>query len=1173
MKQFNVLDRNLRVHQNYLLEASAGTGKTFSIENIVVRLLVETSEERIEPFTLNAILVVTFTRAAARDLRLRIRSNINQALRLINQWLSGETGCADVPDYLVALLEEGEETAKIAKKRLQYALFTFDQAQIFTIHSFCSRMLRNHMMESDMGFQSERPGEALPPEEIMGVIRDFFRTGIRPDTYSPAQLSVYLREDPDQKKLLKAAQRGYDFVEIPSFSELHRRFSFEMEELKRSLRLDRQRLIEDFKCQYESHRNYRSGETKAETLEKAVRFASLFDKNSWDFNDLDLLIRDGLVWVLALDPKLLKSRSQPPKYLHFPQLFNLLNEKLGPTLELVADFSAIFARLASDCQQLLRRRQTEEEKFPPDELLKKLHLAIDQGVFAEGIRAKYQVAVIDEFQDTDPVQWEIFRRLFLPEDDSWSGFLYLVGDPKQSIYSFRQADIYTYLSAARALGPGHCFSLDTNYRSQASLVQALNTLFSHENAPCLIPLPGQNSHLPYHPVHSAKNSKTYSFQDAKESVHFFVADGRNFKKPTFSYIEGSILIPYIAQEIEYLTEKSGVSFSQIAVLVRDRYQALRLTDFFEARKIPYVNQRGTSLTESPALPALIDLIRAVMNPRDRSAVKTAAGGPLIGWTHSDIREPERMEGILLPIIYLRQCLTEDGVSRFFDEFMQSRWLPDGLTVQERLLSREGGIEFYHDLRQLIDIVVDSCHRDWSGPEGLVPFLDGLHQWEANEDPRVKRFQDPSKNGVKILTLHVSKGLEFDIVFALGLVNRSGMKESLIPIEKDGKIVLSPVLDDRKAHALYFEEGDAEKMRQLYVAMTRAKHRLYVPAILSGECSALESGEASPIDLFLAKLGREPAVYSRIYERINAPYDGLFTRFLDSVGIDNHISYSVHQKIVLGTVEKRITGGVDNLERPRTVSVLNDPIMISSFSAMSSLVSSVAYDEGKSVPHDFECDEKTVHTLPSCAETGTLLHLLLDEMSFSELNQELDSTSSPRYPELYIWDPRFKPWGKTISRLILNTLMTPLSAEDPSFFLANLDPSCMYKEMSFMFPSSGLDHSDELQVSDGFIRGIVDLIFLWQGKYYIVDWKSNWLGPRSEDYSHNALQKSMSENGYFLQGSIYTEALGRYLRLVDPRPFDDCFGGVFYLFMRGMSPGHATGIYHFMPKPFHGKTVW
>ena len=199
IKPFNVLDRSLEIHRSYLLEASAGTGKTFSIQNLVVRLLMEPEGEE-GPLLLDKILVVTFTRAAARDLKIRIRKNIEEALI----GLDGEDGheAAKIPDYLKACREKGEQAVHLAKKRLRQALFLFDQAQIFTIHAFCARMLRQFSMESDTGLHMPPGDKPLPQSELFAIVRDFFRTEIRKEKFSPSQLESYLKGDASQNKLM-----------------------------------------------------------------------------------------------------------------------------------------------------------------------------------------------------------------------------------------------------------------------------------------------------------------------------------------------------------------------------------------------------------------------------------------------------------------------------------------------------------------------------------------------------------------------------------------------------------------------------------------------------------------------------------------------------------------------------------------------------------------------------------------------------------------------------------------------------------------------------------------------------------------------------------------------------------------------------------------------------------
>lgn len=1166
MKTFHVLDRHLDLHRHYLLEASAGTGKTFSIQNIVARLIMEPAPGQRDPLTLNQILVVTFTRAATRDLKQRIHANLDQLVQWITNWMRNPVIDPSMPDYLIACLEKGEDYAQIIRKRLQQALFAFDQAQIFTIHSFCSRMLRHYAIETDMGLQTAQEDEPLPAAEILAVIRDFFRTEIRPHLYSPSQLEIILKEDPDQRKLLKIIQSSYDFPDMPTFEDLYQQFQGAMRKLKEELNLSFEEMIEDFKNQLSDYRSYKSGETKLETLNKVTKFAKLFDQTTWSAADFDELISDGVIWTQALDPKLLKSRANGSVKLFYPMLMELLKQQLEPLVQKASDYCILLARLARDCQQMLKRYQREEERLAPDDLLRKMEWSLHHPTFVGHIQSHYQAAIIDEFQDTDPIQWQIFKRLFIPDDQAWKGYLYLVGDPKQSIYSFRQADIYTYLAAVQALGEHSRFSLDTNYRSQSSLVEAINTLLSTETIPQFIPLPKQALHLPYQPVKAAKTNKQRQFHDGLGSLHFVMADGANLKRPKLAELESQVFFPFILQELDRLKQQEGWSFRQFAVLVRDRHQATRLAEFFDQHQIPYLNQRGTSLAESPALAALIEVLNAVLHPYHLGAIKAALGCALIGWTHEEIKAHQKLENILLIVQQLRQGLIEKGFSYFFQNLLQSRWHPNGLTILEGLLNREGGIEFYHDLQQIADIVIQHQYREWSGPEGIIPFLDRLQIWHSNDDDRVKRFQDPSRDGVKILTLHFSKGLEFEIVFALGLANRNGMREELIPIETDGKVLLTPLSEEEEKHQLYFEENDAEKMRQLYVAMTRAKYRLYVPIALNFPSENIKVGEASPMELFLGRFKYACASYEELYERIRKPDMRAFVEWIETVGRQHHISYSIHHKINCENREESPSPVQDILFPPKSVEVPGESCYMTSFSRLVNPLpkQSEHYVSSSPFPHNFECLDKTVHTLPASHETGILLHHILEKLSFQDFKnfqhiQEVVPLIRP-----FIRKTAFKEWETVLAAMLFHTLKTTLTTPDCTFCLADIVGQNMYREMPFLFPHTDEKPIEGLRMHQGFVQGVIDLSFIHQGKYYIVDWKSNWLGPSYEAYHPAHLEHAMADHSYGLQASLYVEALQRYLKVVDNRPFEECFGGVFYLFLRGMQIGSQNGLYYFRP---------
>ena len=1158
MKNFRVLDRSLKLHQNYLLEASAGTGKTFSIQNIVVRLLIESCGYK-DPITLPEILVVTFTKAAARDLKLRIRANIEQAIDFLQQDpLSGRA-----PDYLKALMERGEADVRSAIKCLQQALFTFDDAQIFTIHSFCSRMLNQFALESDMGFQARSSEESFPKSELIRVVRDFFRTEIRLESYSPVQLEIMLKQDL-QKKLVEFIQKGYDFAPYPAFKQVHTEFSALMLILKKEFALSSEKMIEDFTSQAGSYRNW-SSETKTETLDKVIRFARLFDQDEWSVQELDGLISDGLAWVKALDSQLLKKgKSAALEKLHYPLLTQKLEKTLDPLIAGACDYSVLLARMAGDCRKLLIRYQQEEEKLSPDDVLRKMDGSLNQPLFRFLVQSNYQAAIVDEFQDTDPLQWSIFKRLFISENNNWKGHVYLVGDPKQSIYSFRQADIYTYLAAAQALGEEHCCSLNVNYRSQPLLVQALNTLFASENLPHFIPLPKTSSHLAYQPVQSAKHRA--EFEDERGAIHFFIADGQAFKKPKLDDFEEDVFFPFIVQEMIRLRKHKGMAFRQFAVLVRDSYQALRLADFFDRAAIPYLNQKAPHLADSPALQALIDMIRAVLRPQDRGAIRTALGSPLMGWTHAELMNDPCIEKVLFQFQLLRICLLEKGFAAFFQEMLQTICLQVGEKAVHRILSRERGLEFYRDLQQIADIVVENQYLEWNSPEGIVPFLDQFQMWAKNEDERGKRFQDPSTEGVRILTLHMSKGLEFDVVFALGLVKRSEIKDDLIPVEREGRTFLSPATANEEDYRRFCEESDAEKMRLLYVALTRAKQQLYIPAALHW-IEDLKAGGASPMDLFLARLGKPKLDYPDLYQVLKNEWGKNLIDFLVKEGKHPLMTYSLHQEPISEFPREEPMDLPNDLHPPEEVLVPGKAIYMTSFSSLSHQAEYRAAERTampSSSPKNYESHIKDVNTLPANSETGLLIHRILETAAFDHFRTLQHPSQAVPFIRPYIQKTPFKKWETAIADLVYHALKISLPQVDGAFCLAEIEPGQFYREMPFLFSHLKEEAIEEISFQEGLVKGVIDLFFQHKGFYYLVDWKTNWLAPQSEAYQRPLLEAAMAENAYFLQGSIYASAMKRFLKLVEPRPFEECFGGCFYLFLRGMQPGKDTGIYYWKP---------
>ncbi|NGX42812.1 MAG: RecBCD enzyme subunit RecB [Chlamydiae bacterium] len=1143
MKSFQVLDRNQKIHRNYFLEASAGTGKTFSIENIVVRLLVEKEELDFEK-----ILVVTFTRAATRDLKVRIRANIENALAYLQ-------GQETPPDYLQSIIEKGLLEVTHARKRLERALFCFDQAQIFTIHSFCARMLNEYVFEGGLRLDAISMDDPLPRTKMLAIVRDFFRTGINPKEYSEEEINLVLADfygdlEKLENTLLDTICKGIDIEEVPPLSKQLDDFNAEMLALKKEYGMTSEAILQDFYLLAPLYRGLRDKkrQLKKEVIDKVTRFANLFDLEVWKEEEYNTLVADQLFLSTAFAPENMGSRSASQNIgkINIPNLSSVIRKHLSrfvsPTI--------IFARLACDCQKLFRKYLEKEEKFGFDEILKAMKDALANRDFLQNVQSKYKAAIVDEFQDTDPMQWEIFQQLFLG-----SGYLYLVGDPKQSIYAFRQADIYTYLSASKLLGEENLASLDTNYRSHPSLIHALNTLFATSNSPRLMPLPHLNQDMPYPEVKSPPNAVERGFSDGRGSVHFYIAEEASAATYPLEKMEQDHFFPFMVQEIQRLSKEDGIPLNQFTVLVSDRFQGKRVAAFLNRANIPTLLQRSGSLAESSALAAFRELLQAVFSPRNLSSLKTALGGKVIRWTHEQVRELEdssKLEKILYQFHRLKRALYSEGIASFYQQMMHTCWHEDGCTVVEFLLSQEDSAEFYSDFQQIAEILFEFENSIRSTPEALLAFLDDFKTLFLNDDNRTKRLTDLTKNAVNIMTLHASKGLEFDVVFTLGLVKRSKAPEQLVPLLRNDHRCLVAVPDkgmtEYQKHCL---EVDAEKIRQLYVGMTRAKVRLYTPVMIVPKSKNVSLGCASPMELFLARLGHPPIEQKDLYSRIHGYNGEPLREFIDKLPKETSITYTL-----LNTTPSIISSGEEedqaDLQEPNNVEIPGAEKYMHSFTSLSS-VHAHKPSTISEAPHDFYAERKTPHTLPSGSETGNLLHKCLESIPLSIFKNVKQPSELQEIVRPYVIGNKYKEWNLVICEILFNAVYTSL---EDGLRIVDIDPKQCFHETEFLYGS-------EIEKAPGYIKGFVDLIFEHRGKYYILDWKSNWLGPQYESYKKENLKNAMQEHNYFLQAQLYTEALQRYLRLVDPRPFKEIFGGVFYLYLRGLHPnfGNEFGVYH------------
>ena len=436
-----------------------------------------------------------------------------------------------------------------------------------------------------------------------------------------------------------------------------------------------------------------------------------------------------------------------------------------------------------------------------------------------------------------------------------------------------------------------------------------------------------------------------------------------------------------------------------------------------------------------------------------------------------------------------------GFASFFQHFLQSKCSPEGRTVLETLAHQED-LSLHRDLIQLAEIVIEYQAKALAPPEGLLTHLRELMTRDPEEDERVKRRQEEAADCVSILTVHMSKGLEFEIVFALGLA--SGIKREEEVVQINNKIVpFDPENSECRQAAL---ENDAEKMRYLYVALTRAKKRVYIPAVCEKE-------GRSPIELFFQKLTEEasPSLQSVI-------------AVLETI---QGISYekSDRQPQSLRTPPPEIVYDWAFQPSPH---LQWSPETICSFSTLNRTV-----EPDRKEKISLDSSIKNAHTLPPGITTGKILHRILERIF----------TAKTQRPALIVQEEvqgtHLQGWEDVVAEIVEQTLQIPLSG---SFCLHQISG---YPEIEFAF-----SHGKSL------LKGFIDLVFQINDKYYLLDWKSNWLGNSDEDYTVENMNREMEQHGYFLQAAIYAEALKRHVKLFDIRPFEECFGGAIYIFLRG-----------------------
>jgi exodeoxyribonuclease V beta subunit len=1180
---------DVELENTILIEASAGTGKTYTITTIYARLVME-------GYRPDSILVVTFTEAAAAELKLRIRKRLVHAfvyLDGLNRDPYAEPDLKIDDEFNVYLSSGTKKEIQSRKFYLRNALKLFDETSILTIHSFCLKMLKENAFESKALFDIELSADSSIFETE--ICFDFFAEYI--SDLDPLFLRYLRKKNFTPDNLMR---KFSNLLSRPDISLIPERVEFI-------------NVFDEYRNVLKNIQEY--VENKAHEIKDFIQNDSDINKQSYRKNSVhnwleqikEQLSETGQDTVFKMNEKgdslykfsltRLNEKSKSGGYSSEYEFFNLC--------ENILEFNQVFENNIMSLEleyfeylkdKLLKNKEASGVVFFNDLINDLAHALSDKSgnkslseKLVSAIQEKYHAVLIDEFQDTDQTQYSIFSRLFANRKNLFC----MIGDPKQAIYGFRGGDIFAYLKAVE--DSTKVYTLDKNYRSDPMLVESVNSVFINQENPFLY------EKIEFHPVTTPETSKNRLFIDSSEAPCFqflylknegakaddFEVDGLEAELDKKGFIKKgwandnipSIVASELAELLvsNTLLEGKQIQPSDIAVLVRKNDQANRISRALKRHKIPSHIYNNDSVFESTEAQSMIDLLCAVLEPNNESFIRAALLTDVFEFNGNDIDDLNGIEGALSvwreKFKHYNSLWIKYGFIRMIQEvfYSEEAFSKDDTYISERALTN------YNHLIELIHCAETDQH--------LSPVF--LLKWFQNEQSRAtisaaseELRLETDEPAVSIVTIHKSKGLEWPVVYLPYLwdgKNNSDKKPSCLFHDPDeGFKEKYDIGSENIERSIGFEgyETRAEEVRLLYVALTRASSML---KIIWGRFNSVETSALGHI------------LHGKSIEDDNTMLGDIKSLKENSAsGIDIDIYQPVRETIQYkqDDSQKKDAGS----GRKNSIKMLSRPVFQSwKIASFSSLTANTDYkfSETKETGNDSLENEIVLKDFPAGAGSGEFFHSLLEDLNFDDNDENIFDLVKLK---LASFGYKAELWKETINKAINHVLATPLMPathleSGKNFTLKNIKSKKRLNELEFFFPVNAINDHDlysvfndfmkhpasseyadkllELEVSSisGFMKGFIDLIFEFEGRWYIVDYKSNFLGNSYNDYSYDAMTEAMMEHHYFLQYHIYVVALHKYLtfRKTDYH-YDDHFGGVFYLFLRGMkeTPVESVG---------------
>ncbi|MGD9003669.1 MAG: exodeoxyribonuclease V subunit beta [Desulfobacterales bacterium] len=1183
-----------------LIEASAGTGKTYTIEGLFLRLILE------KQLQVDQILVVTFTKAATEELKDRIRNKLLRAEKAFAE------GSAEDP-LLMALLERHTDPAA-AISMIHDALVEFDRAAIYTIHGFCARILFEHAFETSNLFDTELVTDSSEWER--DVVEDFWR---RHFYDAPLECIRYLTQ-----KLKGPA----------SFQHLLGKIGAAEIDIIPQIRKPHLKALPAFRKTYQRVKNQWPEARQA--VKKALRDPALSGtqyggltsaRNTADISRRDLTIS---TLIEAMDRYLAASNVGFPLFKNFEKFtarklaasvrkgqappghdfFNACDElyRCAADLEMELQQYLVYLKkqLLDTAPSELKIRKAEKNIQFFDDLLTlvKQALATKKGnPLADAVRQKYHAALVDEFQDTDSVQYDIFARLFSDPDS----LLFMIGDPKQAIYSFRGADVFSYLKAARDAQSR--FTLTENWRSAPALITAVNTLFSNLKTPFLF------KEISFEPARAGEKSE----QERKNGITpltIWYLDSRahaDQNKPITKTAATRLIAEALAAEICRIAdaETTPWQLGDMAVLVRTNRQARLVKKCLSAKGLPSVLYSTGNIFDSREAMEIEKILLSISEPDNLGLLKAALAMDMMGARGEDLLASDadirQWEDQLIRIREYAQLWQRSGFMPMF------RILLNRENVRQRLLSFNDGERRLTNVLHLAEIIhQESTRRDL----GISGTLKWLAEQRDPKSPRLEEHQlrlESDAQAVKIVTVHKSKGLEYSVVFCPYAWEGSFVKDPDIVFHQfdtpgdSPRLTLDLGSNAHGANLIYAQnELLAENIRLLYVALTRAKSKCY---LAWGRINTAESSALSYLlhaETNAAELERSADMVADLKRQVIAKSDA--DRLADLSQLVKKSRGSIEVVSVPEPSDHRFVAQPDaseSLSCRNFTGKINTRWKVSSYSALvSRRIADIDLPDrdalGERVRHhaDNADDEITFQTsserdpifgFPKGSRAGNFFHDIFEHLDYTDAFSDASQQTIQRALRAYGFD---SSWHPVVSDTITNVLHVPLTTEKPELRLSTIDFEHRINEMEFYFPLNTIQPStlqsvfkqhgaiatdpdlptqmEKLTFSPvaGFMKGYMDLVLQHQERFFLLDWKSNYLGPTIDHYRRDVLGDVMRTEFYVLQYHLYVLALCQYLRLRNPAfRYESDFGGVVYVFIRGIDQRRSpdSGIYCDRPK--------